>query len=110
MDTETTQKFIPDARSANASLELYIAQDFAQRSGLSFAEMSPEGQRRWRNNAQTAVVAVSDWIANNAAEAVAPLREAGLMIWTATDGFGRCDACGADAGEPCAPLCLSRAE
>lgn len=88
MERDTAPQFRPAAGNANESLEQFVAEAFAAKSGLRFSEMEPGGQRTARHRATTATLAVTEWIAHNVPDAVAPLRAAGLLIWTPDDSYG----------------------
>lgn len=87
---------IDGARNANEHLLTYLRRDLAHLHGidrdwLAALDARPRAewsldQRRWEREAQAVLVAFGDWIANNAPEALAPLRETGLLI-----ALGRCE-------------------
>lgn len=70
--------------TAQSSLNAYIARDLAEARGQRESVTRVDEIR-----AERAAQSIMDWIATNAPDAVAPLRAAGLLIWTPMDEFGR---------------------
>lgn len=90
-ENDQAQQLYPPAKSAEESFVLYLAWQFAHASGHDrqvYERMTPQQQRRFRRQGEVARDGVVDWIANNAPDAVAPLRRAGLLVWTPDDDFG----------------------
>lgn len=79
---------------ARRDLEGRIARALAYKSGITrdhFEKLPADpGSLRWRCelHAETAADSFLNWVCTRAPDAVAPLRAAGLLIWSYQDGFG----------------------
>lgn len=77
-----------DARS---DLVGYIARDLAWLQGISrarYGHLPLDAREKFERRAEAAVTGFLDWTCTHAPDAVGPLREAGLTIWSHVDGLG----------------------
>lgn len=67
---------------------MYVARDLASKSGLTLEDIPDASRSAYAIQAEAATLALLNWVANNAPDAVQPLRDSGLLVWTVEDGFG----------------------